>query len=163
METARAATPDDVGRIVELARELRIELGAHRGGALWATRDAAGEPLEAHLEELLARPDARVVVGTFDDFVVGFGAVIVEELRDGTRLGVVTDLYVEPEARAVGVGEAVADALVEHCRAEGCVGVDVIALPGHRAAKNFFEAHGFTARAIVMHRALGESDGGRVE
>ena len=37
---------------------------------------------------------------------------------------------------------------------EGCVGVDSFALPGHRAAKNFFEESGFTARAIVMHHAL---------
>jgi hypothetical protein len=32
--------------------------------------------------------------------------------------------------------------------------VDVIALPGHRATKNFFEEQGFTARAIVMHHGL---------
>ena len=31
---------------------------------------------------------------------------------------------------------------------------DAMALPGHRATKNFFEAHGFTARALVMHRRL---------
>ena len=37
---------------------------------------------------------------------------------------------------------------------EGCVGIDAFALPGHRAAKNFFEEQGFTARAIVMHHVL---------
>ena len=30
-----------------------------------------------------------------------------------------------------------------------------LALPGHRATKNFFEGQHFTARALVMHRRLG--------
>ena len=42
----------------------------------------------------------------------------------------------------------------DSCRGRGCVGIDAIALPGHRAAKNFFEAHGFTARALAMHHQL---------
>ena len=78
---------------------------------------------------------------------------MVEQLRSGARLGVVTDLFVEePDAREVGVGEVLVDTLVEHCRAAGCIGVDAAALPGHRAAKNFFETHGFTARALTMHQ-----------
>jgi ribosomal protein S18 acetylase RimI-like enzyme len=156
METARPATLDDVARIAALARELRAELAEYRGGALWATRDVAGEPLEGHVTQLLARDDARVVVGCIDDVVVGFGAVLVEALRDGTRLGVVTDLYVEPEARSVGVGEAITGAVAAHCRDHECVGIDVVALPGHRATKNFFEEQGYTARAIVMHHSLEE-------
>jgi hypothetical protein len=46
------------------------------------------------------------------------------------------------------------DELVGFCRAAGCAGVDAFALPGHRAAKNFFESAGFTARALVMHHAF---------
>ncbi len=111
METARPATPDDVARIADLAREERAELAEYRGGALWATREVAGEPLVEHVTELLTRDDARVIVGCIDDVVVGFGTVLVEQLRDGTHLGVVTDLYVEPDARSVGVGEAIANAL----------------------------------------------------
>ncbi len=154
METARLATPDDVPRVTELARELRAELAGYRGGELWAARDVAGDPLDAHVAHLLTRDDARVVVGCIDDVVVGFGAVLVEDLRDGTRLGVVTDLYVEPEARSIGVGEAITIAIAEHCRAQRCAGIDVVALPGHRATKNFFEEQGYTARAIVMHHSL---------
>lgn len=158
METARPASPDDVVRIADLAREERDELAAYRGGALWATREVAGEPLADHLTDLLVRDDAQVIVGCIDEFIVGFGAVVVEHLRDGTRLGVVTDLYVEPDARGVGVGEAIANALEERCRAERCTGIDVVALPGHRAAKNFFEEQGYTARAIVMHHSLVEPE-----
>ncbi len=123
-----------------------------KGGALWAVREARPEPLEDAYGALLETDDARLVVGTLDSVVIGFGAAEVEVLRSGEALGVVTDLFVEPGARAVGVGEALAGDLVEFCTARGCVGVDAFALPGHRAAKNFFEESGFTARAIVMHR-----------
>jgi ribosomal protein S18 acetylase RimI-like enzyme len=154
VESTRPATAEDIPRVVELAELMRAELGAMRGGALWLERDAWPEPLEDAYQALLGRPDARMVLGTLDDVVVAFGAVVVEQLRSGARLGVITDLFVEAEAREVGVGEVLADALVEHCRTEGCLGVDATALPGHRAAKNFFETHGFTARALAMHRRL---------
>jgi GNAT superfamily N-acetyltransferase len=154
VESSRPATAEDIPRVVELAELMRAELGAMRGGALWLEREAWPEPLDATYGALLARDDALLLVGSIDDAVIAFGAVVVERLRSGARLGVVTDLFVEAEAREVGVGEVLVDALVEHCRAAGCLGVDATALPGHRAAKNFFETHGFTARALAMHKHL---------
>jgi GNAT superfamily N-acetyltransferase len=154
VEQSRPATPDDVVRIVELAREMRAELAAMRGGELWRDREARPEPLDEAYAALLGRDDVLTVVATIDDVVLGFGAVVVEELRDGRRLGVITDLFVEHLAREVGLGDAMAADLLEFCRARGCTGVDATALPGHRATKNFFEGHGFTARALTMHHPL---------
>lgn len=154
VEASREATPADVLRVVELARVARAEQAAMRGGELWLAREAWPEPLDEAYGALVARDDALVVVGTIDDTIIGYGAVLVETLRSGAHLGVITDLFVEEEARAVGVGEAMVNALVDHCRAHDCIGIDAGALPGHRATKNFFETHGFTARALVMHRHL---------
>ena len=154
MESSRPASAADIPRIVELARLVRTELSAMRGGELWAEREAWPEPLDDAYGALLNRDDAFLVVGSIDDVIVGFGAVVIETLRSGAHLGVITDLFVEDEARAVGVGEAMIDGLVAHCRARDCLGIDARALPGHRATKNFFEAHGFTARALVMHHHL---------
>jgi ribosomal protein S18 acetylase RimI-like enzyme len=154
VEASRPATADDIPRVVELAELMRAELGGMRGGALWLARDAWPEPLEDAYDALLTRDDAQLLVGTLDDVVVGFGATVIEQLRSGACHGVITDLFVEEPAREVGVGEALADALVAHCQEAGCVSVDALALPGHRAAKNFFEGHGFTARALTMHRRL---------
>jgi GNAT superfamily N-acetyltransferase len=125
-----------------------------RGGGLWAERDAWPEPLSDAYGALLERVDSLVVVGSIDDVPIGFGAVVIETLRSGGLLGVITDLFVEDAARSVGVGDAMAGDLVAFCADHGCVGVDARALPGHRATKNFFEGHGFTARALVMHRPL---------
>lgn len=154
MEAARFAVADDLPAIVALAAELRAELTPMRGGAVWSQREARLGPDAAAFEALLERDDACVVVGTIDDVVVGLGVCIVEQLHDGEDLGVIDELYVTPDARGVGVGEQVLAAVVAWCTERGCVGVDALALPGHRAAKNFFEGAGLTARAIVMHRSL---------
>jgi GNAT superfamily N-acetyltransferase len=154
VEPARAALPSDLPVLVTLARLLRAEMADQRGGALWTTREARPEPHEETLESLLGRDDAAVVVGTIDGTIVGFGTVEIETLRDGTLLGVIGDLFVEREARAVGVGESIAEMIVAFCAAAGCLGIDAYALPGARDAKNFFERSGFTARALVMHHKL---------
>jgi ribosomal protein S18 acetylase RimI-like enzyme len=158
-EAVRAATPEDLPAIVDLAEALRAELTPMRGGRIWAVREARpGPPAEAY-GALLTDAATCVVVGTLDDVVVAFGVASVERLADGGKLGVVSELFVDAEGRAVGVGEAMLEALVAYCTREGCVGVDAFALPGHRAAKNFFEESGFTARAIVMHHAFDSGAG----
>jgi ribosomal protein S18 acetylase RimI-like enzyme len=153
VEAARAATVADVARIAALCRAFAAELIPTRGGAPWAAREARREPLDEAFASLVTAPDAHVVVGTIDGVVVGFGALHLEALDDGRR-GVITELYVEPGARGVGVGEAIAEQLVAFCTAADCTGIDAWALPGQRDAKNFFEGSGFTARLLVMHRPL---------
>ena len=157
MEASRPATADDLPRIVQLAELMREELVTMKGGALWSAREAHADP-EAAYRDLVGREDALVIVGTIDDAVIGFGAVRLERLHTGAALGVITDIYVEPGARAVGVGESLVGDLVGFCESRGCVGIDAFALPGHRATKNFFEGSGFTARALVMHHRLGDDE-----
>jgi GNAT superfamily N-acetyltransferase len=148
MEAARPARAGDRERIDELRAQFFDELRAYRGGALWV-RERLTAP----------RPDeSGAFVGTFDDTVVGYGIVEATELRDGGRIGRVTELFVEPEAREVSVGETLLGALLAWCREHGCSGVDATALPGHRAAKNFFEEQGFVARSLTMHRGLDATD-----
>jgi ribosomal protein S18 acetylase RimI-like enzyme len=154
MEGSRPATAEDLPRIAELAELAREELVPMKGGALWSAREAIAEPFEDAYGALLDRDDTLVVVGTVDETIVGFGVVTLERLRTGETLGVISDIFVEPGARAVGVGEAMADDLVAFCATRGCTGIDALALPGHRTTKNFFEGSGFTARALVMHRTL---------
>lgn len=153
-EAARPATEHDIARMAELARQAIAELEPTRGGVVWAAREARREPIEQGLASAVSDDGARVVVGSIDDVVVGYGVVRVETMAGGGTLGVVTDIFVEPGARGVGVGEEMMRDMVEWCSQRACIGIDAMALPGHRAAKNFFEEFGFTARQIVMHRSL---------
>jgi GNAT superfamily N-acetyltransferase len=150
----RPATSQDVPRLVELAQQSIEEKRAQKGGEVWAATAARRDPLAEGFAAELAEPGRAVLVGTLDDAVLGYGAARLQPLDDGRRLGVVTDLFVEPRGREVGIGEALMDALVDWCREQGCFGVDSLALPGDRATKNFFESFGLTARAIVVHRSL---------
>jgi GNAT superfamily N-acetyltransferase len=153
-EAARTATEADIPHVAALAGAATAEKLGQKGGALWARREARPAPQEAALRSALSRPDHEVAVGTLDGVVVGYGVVRTETLVDGGLLGVIEDIYVDPGARAVGVGETLMNHLIDWCRARGCFGVDSLALPGDRDTKNFFESFGLVARAIVVHRPL---------
>ena len=153
-EAARLATAADLPRLAELAAAAVAEQVEGRGGSVWSVREARAVPAEPSLAEDVADPDRLVLAGTIDDVVVGYAVVRTETLRDGRLLGVLTDVYVEPEARAVGVGERLVDEVLAWCAGRRCSGVDALALPGNRETKNFFETFGFTARALVVHRRL---------
>ena len=153
-EGTRPATSDDLDRLAELVAAAIEELRLGRGGEVWARHLARRAPYEPELRAQIADAGVLVLAGTVDDLVMGYGVAITEVLADGGRLGVVTDLYTEPGARELGIGEAMMEALVDWCRDQGCFGVDSLALPGDRHTKNFFESFGLVARAIVVHRSL---------
>jgi ribosomal protein S18 acetylase RimI-like enzyme len=157
MESARLAAPEDLDRVAELWDEAGAELGPQRGGALLLRAASFALPPQD--------PETVLAVGTVDDVVVGFGYGKVTQVQahrpafgiargaGGDRLGVVEVLYVEPQGRGIGVGEAVLDVMVTRFTALGCLGFDASALPGNREAKAFFETQGFVTRLLVMHRA----------
>lgn len=152
MEAARLAHRQEVIRLCELWQRARDEAAPARGGAVFVAREARhGDVRNSFLGDLDA-DHSIVLVGTLDDVVVGYGVARTEELEPGWTHGVITDLYVEPEAREVAVGEVLIDGLLDWCREQACRGIDAYALPGDRHTKNFFEAHGFTARLLVVHR-----------
>lgn len=155
MEGARAATRADLPAVAALAALQHEELAPMRGGSLWAATHRVARPTPDDLAPLLRDAGVRVLVGTFDEQVVGFAVLALERLRTGEVLATIQELFVEPRARTVGVGEAIMNELLNVAAAEGCVGVDAQSLPGHRATKNFFEGQGFTARSLTMHRSLG--------
>ncbi len=103
VESARPATGADRGRLTELVAAARAEIVDQRGGTLHLLRDvrALGD------DDVLLDQAACVVVGEYDDVVVGYAALHVERLSDGTDLAVLDDIYVEPDAREVGVGDVV--------------------------------------------------------
>ncbi len=149
---ARPAAAGDVHRLLELDAEARAGLVTQRGGLLRLRREV--HPLDP---AMLHDPRAIVVVGAIDEVIIGFAYAAAETLGDGGELSVMGGLYVEPDAREVGVGEAMMDLVLAWCEERGSGGIDAVALPGDRATKNFFERYGLTARAIVVHRALGRT------
>lgn len=157
MEGARPAVREDGDRVGALCRQALAEVQAARGGALYARREvglvAKALLRPGGLDGLLAAPRRRVLVGTIDQEVVGFAVARVDDVGEA-GLGVLDACYVEPEARGVGVGRALIESLLAWFATSNCRGVDATALPGDRHTKNFFEAAGFKARLLTLHRPM---------
>ena len=157
VEGARRAAEADIAGVAGLAAKATAEMSERRGGRIWSRLEARPDPQLESLTRDLQDDDAMVVVGTIDGAVVGYGAIRLVELHDGSTVGRVSDIYVLPDARGVGVGEAMMELLMAWAGQRGCVGVDSLALPGDRDTKNFFETHGLVARAITVHRKLADT------
>jgi GNAT superfamily N-acetyltransferase len=155
MEAVRPAEEHDAERIEALTGELAAWIASCRGGAFLI--GPPGRPWweilgAASLAHLLADPTRRVLVGTLDGVVTGVAAChATDPAHDGVRTGVLDACYVEPEARGLGLGQLLAATALAWLRSQGCHGVDGLALPGDRAAKQFFESAGLKARLLTMH------------
>ena len=151
---SRRATLDDLPALVDLYRSLEKEMVFLH--PMWPLADGEPEPVEESLRKALEDPTAAVYVGTIDDVPVGLLLMRIEELlpqAGGARVGAIHLVFVDHDAREIGVGETMRDQALSEHRALGIRLFDAHVLPGHRLAKNFFEAGGFAARLIVMHHA----------
>lgn len=153
---ARPARASDLAELARLDALAREHLGGHRGGETYLVTAARPSPAEASLAEDLEHPDRCVLVGSLSETgsVLGYAVAEAITLRDGRSIADISELFVEPDARGVGIGEVLMEQLVEWATARGCFGIDARALPGDRSTKNFFESFGLVARAIVVHRDL---------
>ena len=150
--SARPATADDLETLTRLYRLLEEEMEGLRG--LWRVADGLPEPVEDALAQAVADPDVLVYVGSADD--VPFGFILGESLpllpqANGERIATIKFVFTEEVAREVGVGEIMRDTIMDEFRSSGHNLFDAHVLPGHRLAKNFFEAAGFSARFILMN------------
>jgi GNAT superfamily N-acetyltransferase len=93
-------------------------------------------------------------VGGFDDHALGVLLLDRRQIVDGPAIARITFVFVEPEARHIGIGEALIDAAASWARAAGCTGLDGLALPGDRHVKNLYERSGMTARELTTFREL---------
>lgn len=157
MEAVRVANADDLPELIRLSGLARAELGVERGGPMWLRLHARPDPLPATLSADLAEAatgSGIVVLGSFASAAAGYAVAHREALDDGTTIAMVSDVYVEPGFRGVGLGAALIDRVMAWARTQGCRGIDALVLPGMRASKNFFEREGLTARAILVHKTL---------
>lgn len=149
---ARRADQSDVDVLTGLYRSLEAEMiELHR---MWPFADGLDEPVEESLAKALIDPDTVTLIGTLDGYPFGFLMARVEPLltqAEGEQVGAIRLIFVDHDAREVAVGEAMREMAMSLLRERGITKFDAHVLPGHRLAKNFFEAGGFSARSIVMH------------
>lgn len=151
--SARRANEGDLDTLVGLYRRLEEEMKALH--VMWPVADGLDEPVGDSFRDALDAENTIVVIGEIEDYPFGFLLATVERLlvqADGELVGAIRLIYVDQEAREVAVAEEMRDMALELLRERGITKFDAHVLPGHRLAKNFFEAGGFSARSIIMHR-----------
>ena len=110
-------------------------------GEEWPEATEARSVFVAVLTELAGQPGAELVVG-----------YLVLDL-DGP-IAHVDQIYVTPEARQLGFGDALLELATESARRAGAAYLEGHALPGDRETKNLYERAGVTARLITVSRPL---------
>jgi len=140
----RTASPSDRDALIWLELLARDALFAQRGGDLWLERHPPQSP------EWESVDHTDVLVATIDEVVVGYLRLIV---LDGVVS--VEDVFVHPEAREVGCGDALLAAAIEVGVDRGARRVEAEALPGDRETKNLYERAGITAKRITVSAPIG--------
>lgn len=151
---ARLAGPYDLPALLSLYASLEAEMTSIH--PMWPLADGLAEPIEESLTRAFSDESTVLYLGTIDDVPVGFLLARIEGLlpqAKGEQIGSIRLVFVDLEAREVGVGEAMRDRAMSDLRQQGITRFDAHVLPGHRLVKNFFEAGGFAARSIIMHHA----------
>ena len=149
---ARSATVEDLPVLERLYRSLEDEMAALH--PMWPIASGLDKPVAESFEKTLFDPHTILLIGTIDDYPFGFLLAREEEMlmqAQGEMIGSIRFIFVDHDAREVGVGEAMRERVMDLLRKRGITKFDAHVLPGHRLVKNFFEAGGFSARTIVMH------------
>jgi GNAT superfamily N-acetyltransferase len=63
-------------------------------------------------------------------------------------------VYVEPDAREIGIGDALVLHAIDFLRSQKATWIGAQAQPGDRALKNLFERHGLVAQTIIVGRPV---------
>jgi GNAT superfamily N-acetyltransferase len=151
----RAASPTDrseISRLLDLAVSAGTKLrGGQEALALLPISLTSPEQRDALIDEGLLAEDHSIALGFIEDSCVGIGWLSLDQ--QGARVELI---YVETEARTVGLGEEILNYQVALAKSQGKSWIDAVALPGDRSTKSLFERSGLIARQITLRSSLGE-------
>jgi len=143
--TARSSREADRHAVARLATTARQLIAGERGGPALLDSLTSVDAMAA----ASGGSSEFVLVGEIGGCVVGYALVGINGV-----VGTIAELFVEPEARGVGVGHVLLAEALSALRERGVTRADTSALPGDRSTKNFFEAHGMVTRLLTPSRAL---------
>jgi GNAT superfamily N-acetyltransferase len=145
----RRSAPGDARPLAVLEAEARAALVDARGGVRWLDEHPAVGDGWASVMTSGHVFVAELDVADGPGLVVGYLVLLVV-----LPIARVDQVYVTPDARELGFGDALLEAATEAAAAAGASVLEGTALPGDRETKNLYERAGITARLIIVSRAL---------
>ncbi len=146
---ADPALPSDLAQLALLEHEARGALVDQRGGQRWLIEHPQVEGGSSG--GWSARCDTAAV------FVAHIGPVVVGylvALRGDDQVLRIDQVWVTPDARELGFGDALLAEAIADAASWGAIAVEGQALPGDRHTKNLYERAGIVARLITTYKAL---------
>jgi GNAT superfamily N-acetyltransferase len=144
----RPALGADVDALRFLEAEARAALVDARGGNRWLDEHPE---LGSGWPAALDRYQVFVAVLGVEGVKVVVGYLLLDV--DG-MIARIEQVFVTPEARELGFGDALVEEAEVAARAAGATVLEGQALPGDRETKNLYERAGITARLITVSRRL---------
>jgi GNAT superfamily N-acetyltransferase len=123
------------------------------------------DAIENHIQQARAEASQYRGAGTRSpeqgtlllNYVAGVGETIMASMfASGSKdtSVFIHHVFVVPDAREIGLGDALILHLLDELHGLGVSHVSAHALPGDRAMKNLFERHGLVAQTIVVGKSL---------
>lgn len=137
----------DTAQLGLLEVEARAALVGQRGGERWLIEHPE---VADRWPERCREPGVDVVVAHIGEVVVGY---MVGVLGDDAIIRI-DQVWVSPQARECGFGDAMLAVVIERARGLGAVAVEGESLPGDRHTKNLYERAGIVARLITTFKTL---------
>ncbi|HKW43907.1 MAG TPA: GNAT family N-acetyltransferase [Thermoplasmata archaeon] len=141
----RLVRPEDSARLVPIFEAF---YGAYFGGRVTEVT-VAGRLRRAASNEI-------VIVAEVGDQIAGFASLRVTDSLDPDPYAELSDLFVEPESRRLGVASRLVKYVEGIARERGATHLVVLTGQKNAEAQTFYRAAGYEEYAVAMRKALRE-------
>ena len=93
------------------------------------------------------------IVGIYDNRIVAYGSVVIENKIRGEAAGHIEDIVVDTEVRGKMVGVSLIKELIEISRRKGCYRITLFC---DKKLINFYSRNGFKVDNVIMKKYLSE-------
>jgi ribosomal protein S18 acetylase RimI-like enzyme len=152
--SVRPASEEDIPVLARMLVRLKT-LNEELDSSFRVSRGAE-EAAEKYLRDSLARDAVRVLVAEVDGDPVGFirFEVVDRVFYEPRFKAVITDVYVKPAFRRLGIGRLLVEAAAEEAKRMGAGMITAVFPEGNMIARKFYEELGFKVLQVEVFRRL---------
>jgi ribosomal protein S18 acetylase RimI-like enzyme len=122
---------------------------------LWPDKHVDAASIRMVFERAVASESQEYLCAAQDRHVIGFGSLTIKNsFWNEGFLGYIDELVVDVEYRGQGIGTKLLEQLAAVARQRGCRRIELDSAFHRKRAHQFYERHGFEARALLFSRAF---------